>query len=149
MTKVAVLISTLLLAACVAFAQSSGGYGSQDSSQTMSSTANTQSSAGNETLRGCLSKQGSDYYLTTLGANQERYEITGNTAKLAAHVGHEISVTGNVENTGSTANPNTSQSSTMSNNKGMMGSNSGMMNAPSAGTIALEKFHHISATCPK
>jgi hypothetical protein len=32
------------------------------------------------------------------------------------------------------------------NNGGMMGSNQGMMNT---GTIALEKFHHISATCPK
>jgi hypothetical protein len=135
-TKGAVLISTLLLVACVAFAQNSS-YGSQDSSQTTSSTS-TQS-AGNETLRGCLSKEGSDYYLTMLGANQERYEITGNTEKLAAHVGHEISVTGSVQNTGSM----------MGSNKGMMGSNNGMMNTPSTGTIALEKFHHISATCPK
>ncbi len=151
MRKVAILISTLVLAACVAFGQSSG-YGSQNSET-------TQNSAGkNETLRGCLSKQGPDYYLTTLGANQQRYEISGDTAKLAAHVGHEISVTGNVQNMGSMAS-NGSQGSMMNGDEGMngnkgmngndhsmMGSNQGMMNT---GTIALEKFHHISATCPK
>jgi hypothetical protein len=145
MTKRAVLISTLLLAACVAFAQNSSGDGSQGSSQTTSSTS-TQKSAENETLRGCLSKEGSDYYLTTLGANQERYEITGNTEKLAAHVGHEISVTGSVQNTGSMMGSNKGM---MGSNNGMMGSNNGMMNTPSTGAISLEKFHHISATCPK
>jgi hypothetical protein len=120
MTKRAILIST--------------GYGSQDSSQTTSPTTSTQRSGGNETFRGCLSKEGAEYYLTTLGANQGRYELTGDTTKLAAHVGHEISVTGSVQNTGPA-----SQSSTMS----------GGGNTSSAGTIALEKFHHISGTCPK
>ena len=152
MTKSAVLISTLLLAACVAFAQNSSGYGSQDSSQTTasqtttSSTTSPQSSGGNETLRGCLSKEGSEYYLTTLGANQGRYEITGDTAKLAAHVGHEISVTGSVQNTGSMTG---SDKGMMGSDKGMMSNDKGMMNTPSTGNIALEKFQHISATCPK
>ena len=141
MTKAALFLSTILLAACVAFAQ---GYESTDSSQSTAST-NTQ----NETLRGCLSKGGSDYFLTTLGANPERYEITGKTAKLAAHVGHEISATGKVENNGSTAE-NNSQSSTMNgSNSGMMGSNNGEMNTPSAGAISLKKFHHIADTCPQ
>jgi len=137
MTKAAVLISTLLLAASVAFAQ---GY---DIPASSTDTQNT-----TQTLRGCLSKAGSDYFLTTLD-NAERYEITGKTAKLAAQVGHEISITGRVENTGSEAE-DSSQSSTMNgNNTGMMGSNNAEMNAPSAGTIALEKFHHIAASCPQ
>ncbi len=147
MRKAAILISTLLLAACVAFGQDYG-YGSQDSQTTQS----TQSSAGkNETLRGCLSKQGSDFYLTTLGANQQRYEITGNTAKLAAHVGHEMAITGRVENSGSMANNSSmSQSGTPNgNNSNMAASNNGEMNETTAGTISLEKFQHISATCPK
>jgi hypothetical protein len=139
MTKRAILLSTLLLAACVAFAQYSSGYGSQDSSQTTtSSTTSAQSSGGNETFRGCLSKEGSEFYLTTLGANQDRYELTGDTTKLAAHVGHEISVTGSVQNTGSMANSsNSSQSNTTS------GGNT------ASGTILLQKFHHISANCPE
>jgi hypothetical protein len=126
MTKRAILLSTLLLAACAAFAQYSSGYGSQDSSPS------TQSSGGNETFRGCLSKEGPEYYLTTLGANQDRYELTGDTTKLAAHVGHEISVTGSVQNTGPA-----SQGSTTS------GDNT------ASGTILLQKFHHISVNCPE
>jgi hypothetical protein len=133
MTKRAILLSTLLLAACVAFAQNSSGYGSQDSSQTTTSpTTSAQSSGGKETFRGCLSKEGPEFYLTTLGANHERFELTGDTTKLAAHVGHEISVTGSVQNTGSTAT-------------GTMGGG----NTSSTGTLVMEKFHHISATCPE
>ncbi len=127
MTKRAILLSTLLLAAYVAFAQYSSGYGSQDSSPS------TQSSGGNETFRGCLSKEGPEFFLTTLGANPGRYELTGDTAKLAAHVGHEISVTGSVQNTGPASQSNTTSGGNMS----------------SSGTIVLQKFNHISGTCPE
>ncbi len=136
MKKSLILTATLLLAACVAFAQSSTNSGDQSSSQpghsmrtqssTSSSTTSGKSGSTLETLRGCLSREGTDYILTTIGPNQERYEITGGTSKLAAQVGHEVSITGNVQNTGSTAAGwNSTHGSMMGNGQG--GNNQGGM----------------------
>ena len=173
MKKAVILTSTLLFAACMAFAQSSTNSGDQSSSQpghsmstqssTSSSTTSEKSASPSETLRGCLSREGTDYFLTTIGPNRERYEITGGTSKLAAHVGHEVSITGSVQNTGSmAAGRNSNQGGMMGNGQGgnnqggmmgngqggMMGNGQGgMMNTSPAGTILLKNFKHISTSC--
>jgi hypothetical protein len=173
MKKAVILTSTLLFAACMAFAQSSTNSGDQSSSQpghsmstqssTSSPTTSEKSAGPSETLRGCLSREGTDYFLTTIGPTRERYEITGDTSKLAAHVGHEVSITGSVQNIGSTAaGRNNNQGGMMGNGQGgmmgngqggnnqggMMGnSQGGMMNTSPAGTILLKNFKHISTSC--
>ena len=83
----------------------------------------------NQTIQGCLTHSASGYFLTATGADQrryERYEITGDTSALAKHVGHTMSVTGEV-----------SQQAV---------STSGGV-AAQAGTIVMQDFHHISANC--
>jgi hypothetical protein len=128
------LASILLLAACMVMAQT---YGSQDQSSQSSSGMSSSSSGGTQTLDGCLSKSGSDFFLTTSDGN--RYQIagdtsnlseTGGTSKLNAHVGHEIKVTGDV-----------SQASASSS------SSSGMSNSQSNGTISARSFQHVAANC--
>ena len=50
-----------------------------------------------QTIQGCLSQPASDYYMLTADdSGQKQYRITGDTAALATHVGHTISLTGNV-----------------------------------------------------
>ncbi len=80
----------------------------------------------NQTIQGCLTHSASGYFLTTTGADQRRYEITGDTSALAKHVGHTMSITGEV-----------SQQAV---------STSGGV-AAQAGTIVMQDFHHISANC--
>jgi hypothetical protein len=49
---------------------------------------------GQETVQGCLSSSGGTYILT--GKDGKSFQLTGDTAKLSEHVGHEIKVTGSV-----------------------------------------------------
>ncbi len=63
-------------------AQSNGTYGQN----------NSQSSAGNTTLEGCLSGSSGNYTLTA--NNGMTYQLQGNNDKLNKHVGQEVKVRG-------------------------------------------------------
>lgn len=49
-------------------------------------------SAGAQTVQGCLS--GSDGKFMLTDKNGQTYDLTGDTSKLAEHVGHEVKITG-------------------------------------------------------
>jgi hypothetical protein len=45
-------------------------------------------------ITGCLSQAASEYVLTIWGPGVKNFQLLGNTAPLAVHVGHSITVTG-------------------------------------------------------
>jgi hypothetical protein len=80
------------------------------------------------TVQGCLSGSDGNYTLTDKSGTA--YQLSGDTSKLAAHVGHTISVIG------------------MS--SGMSGAQSGSMSSPSDSsqkTLMVSSFKHVSPTC--
>lgn len=109
------LISVLMLGASWAAAQS---YPSQG--------ADASAAGQQHSVTGCLSSSGGAY--TLAAKNGKTYELTGDTAKLSDHVGHEMKITG-------TMSP-ASESST-----GTMAKSSGEE------TIDVTTFKHISKTC--
>jgi hypothetical protein len=109
-------------------AQSTSGYGTTQSQGSSHKSMGAQTE-NKETLAGCLSKSGSDYFLTR--SDGDRYQVTGDTSKLAAHVGHEIRVTGDVSEAGNSTD-----------------STSGMGTKSEAGTIQMQSFQHVAAHCP-
>jgi len=96
------------------------------SGQTGSSNAN-----GNTTVEGCLS--GSSGNFTLSAKNGTTYQLTGDTAKLSEHVGHEVKVTGpsnsGAPNAGGTATGTTGQAS------------------GSSQTLEVTSVKHVSKTC--
>jgi len=107
------LISLLLLGVSWAVAQSE-------------SQASTGKSAGQETVQGCLSNSGGTYTLTA--KDGKTFQLTGDTAKLTEHVGHEIKVTGTM-------------SSAAESSTGAMGKTSAEK------TIEVSSVKHIAKTC--
>jgi len=106
-----VLFSVLLLGVSWAAAQTSPSQGAGGS-------------AGQQTVKGCLSNSGGNYMLTD--KNGKTFQLTGDTAKLTEHVGHEIKVTGTVGSASA--------------------SNGGSMDQASP-TLEVSTFKHIAKTC--
>ena len=159
------LISVLLLGASWALAQtgttpsspSQSGSTTQSSpsgSTTQSSPSETSSgqtagtsegtstgaSSGANTIQGCLSGSDGNYMLMDKSGNS--YQLTGDTAKLSQHIGHEVAVTGT---------PGSASGSS-----GAAGSSSGAMGSGSSGsmghsganqTIEVTSVKHIAKTC--
>ena len=94
------------------------------SSATATSDDQTTVGTGNATVQGCLS--GSDGNYTLTDDNGTAYQLTGDTAKLSEHVGHEVKVMGT-----------TSAASA----SGSMGNNN------SSQTLQVSYVKHISKTC--
>ena len=94
--------------------------------QTESQASKTKTSGGQETVQGCLSNSGGAYTLTA--KDGKTFQLTGDTAKLTEHVGHEIKVTGTVSAA--------SESST-----GAMGKTAAEK------SIEVSSFKHVSKTC--
>ena len=111
------LLTIVLLSACWVVAQ--------DSTQTSGQTGST-ASGGDTTVQGCLSGSNGNYMLTD--KNGTTYQLTGDTAKLSAHIGHEVRITG------------TAGSSTAT---GAMGSQS----SNASQTLSVTSMKHISKTC--
>ncbi|MGH9545244.1 MAG: hypothetical protein ACRD23_08510 [Terriglobales bacterium] len=111
------VLSVLLLGATWAAGQN---YPSQKKS------ANTGSQT---TVQGCLSGSAGNYMLTDKKGNT--FDLTGDTAKLNEHVGHEMKVTG----TKSAASASTS------------GAAAGSTMGQAHETIDVTSFKHISKTC--
>lgn len=84
MQKLLMLVSVLLLGVSWVAAQNSAGYGQQGSSH---------ASAGSQTaVEGCLGGADGKYTLTDKQGNT--IQLTGDTSKLAEHVGHGVRITG-------------------------------------------------------
>jgi len=79
-----------------------------------------------ETVKGCLSSSGGTYTLTE--KDGKTFQLTGDTAKLSDHVGHEIKVTGTV----GPASPASSE---------------GMAKGSATKTIDVTSFKHVAKTC--
>ena len=100
MRQLLMLLSVLLLGLSWAVAQDS------TTGATQGSTSRT--AGGNVTVEGCLS--GSDGNFTLTDKNGMSYQLTGDTAKLSEHVGHEVKVTGTSGSAGAGASGSTQTS---------------------------------------
>ncbi len=96
MKRLLSLLSVLLLGACWAAAQDS----SQTNPDSQPMGQSTAAPAGGETtVQGCLSGSNGSFTLTDKNGNS--YQLTGDTAKLSEHVGHEVKITGSAESASS------------------------------------------------
>ena len=122
MRKLFLLISVLLLGLSWAVAQNAP-TGSSDSGQT------SRTGAGQMTVEGCLSGSSGNFTLTD--KNGTAYQLTGDTAKLSEHVGHEVKITGTsgAAGTGASGSTETSASGT------------------GGQTLQVTSVKHVSKTC--
>jgi len=104
---------------------SSGQTGAGDMSATGQSSATS-----HQSVEGCLS--GSDGKYTLTDKQGTSYQLTGDTSKLAEHVGHEVKITGS---TGSGAA------------SGTMGSTGSSAGGAGSQTLEVSSVKHISKTC--
>jgi hypothetical protein len=121
MRQIFLLLSVLVLGLSWAVAQDS------TSGQTSPTGA-----GGQMTVEGCLSGSNGNFTLTD--KNGMSYQLTGDTAKLTEHVGHEIKVTGTSGSAGAGASGSTAPSGT----------------AGSAGagqTLEVTSVKHVSKSC--
>ena len=129
MRHLLLLISVLLLGACWAAAQDTTNPTSpSQTSPTSSSQTGATTASGATAVEGCLSGASGSYTLTD--KNGVAYQLTGDTAKLSEHVGHEVKITG----TSSSASP------------GGDGTAAGTANGNSQ-TLEVSSVKHISKTC--
>lgn len=127
MKKLLLLSSILLLSAVWAVAQ----YGGQDNNQNNPSSASSSASSGSMTVQGCLS--GSDGNFTLTDKSGIAYNLTGDTSRLQAHVGHTISVTG----------MSSSSSGSASGQTGSMSSPTDSLHP----SLMVSSFKHVSPNC--
>ena len=132
MRQLFMLISILLLGLSWSVAQDSttgaGTAQSPDSSASSGQTSRT-GAGGQMTVEGCLS--GSNGSFTLTDKNGMSYQLTGDTAKLSEHVGHEIKVTG----TSSSAGTAGAESSTAGGSAG------------AGQSLQVSTVKHVSKTC--
>jgi ABC-type phosphate transport system substrate-binding protein len=126
MRRLVLLLSVLLLGACWAVAQDSTSKPSSASS----GQTRTASGSGTTTVQGCLSGSSGNFSLTDKNGNT--YQLTGDTAKLSEHVGHEVKVTG------TTSSASASEGGTATGTAGANGNSQ---------TLEVSSMKHISKTC--
>ena len=139
MRQVFLFLSVLLLGVSWAVAQgtspsqSSPSTSSPDSSaQTSSQSSASQTSAGGDTtVEGCLSGSSGSY--TLAAKDGTTYQLTGDTAKLSEHVGHEVKITG------------TANSAASSPSSGAASSSAG--STSSEKSLQVSSVKHVSKTC--
>lgn len=123
-----IFLAVLLLGATWAVAQSDQNQTSPTKEPTTSQgEMSPTNSGGSMTVEGCLSGSDGNYILTA--KNGTTYQLTGDTAKLSDHVGHEIKVTGS------------KSASAMSPSGG------GTDTGASKETLQVSSFKHVSKTC--
>ncbi len=136
MVQKLMLVLTLLLSTTWVLAQtstSSSSPASSSSSQTGMSSSSSSSSSGQTSVEGCLEGSNGSYTLTDKAGT--KYQLEGDTSKLAEHVGHEVQITGTTSGAaGSSAGEATSST-------GSAGSTSGNQ------MLTVEKVKHVSKTC--
>jgi hypothetical protein len=134
MRRLLLLLSVLLLGACWAVAQDTTNQTNPNSTPTSSSQTSSATASGETTVQGCLSGSSGNY--TISDKNGTSYQLTGDTAKLSEHVGHEVKVTG----TSSAASAAPSDSGTAT---GTTGQASGAAQQ----TLQVSSVKHIAKTC--
>jgi len=87
--------------------------------------SSTSAGGGTKTVEGCLSSTGGQYTLTD--QQGKTFQLSGDTSKLAEHVGHEVKITG-TESSGSASSTATGAGET------------GMM-------LEVSSIKHVSKTC--
>ena len=120
------LFSVLLLGLSWAMAQN--GTPSASSSTAAGQTSHA-SASGETSVEGCLSGSNGSYTLTD--KNGMTYQLTGDTAKLSEHVGHEVRISG-------------TRSSASSNAGGTASSAAG---GAGSEMLQVSSVKHISKTC--
>jgi len=137
MRQVFLFLSVLLLGVSWAVVQgtspTSPSTSSSDSSaQTSSQSSASQTSAsGYTTVEGCLSGSSGSY--TLAAKDGTTYQLTGDTAKLSEHVGHEVKITG------------TANSAASSPSSGAASSSAG--STSSEKSLQVSSVKHVSKTC--
>jgi len=133
MRRLLLLLSVLLLGACWAVAQDSTSQTSSNSSESSASSGQNSSAtaSGATTVQGCLSGSSGNFTLTDKNGNT--YQLTGDTAKLSEHVGHEIKVTGTTSSSASAASGGSAA--------GTAGA------AANSQTLEVSSVKHVSKTC--
>lgn len=128
MRRLVLLFSVLLLGACWAAAQDTTPSNSSKSDPTSASSGQSGANAGGATsVQGCLSGSSGNYTLTDKHGNT--YHLTGDTAKLSEHIGHEVKITG------------TSSSASAS------GASSATGTTGQTKTLEVSSVKHIAKTC--
>jgi hypothetical protein len=89
--------------------------------------------SGEQSVQGCLG--GADGNYTLMVKNGNSFRPTGDTAKLAEHIGHEVKVTGTVSSASTSPNTDTSAGTT------------GQSSASSGGKIQVTSVKHIAKNC--
>ncbi len=84
------------------------------------------------TVEGCLSGSSGSYTLTDKQGNT--YQLTGDTAKLSDHVGHEVKVMGTEGDAGASASTGA-------------GGSSSSMGGGAAHSLQVTSVKHVSKTC--
>jgi hypothetical protein len=90
-------------------------------------------SANGDWIQGCLNGSDGNYTLTDQSGNS--YRLTGDTAKLSEHIGHEVKVSG-------TKSSATATGASEGNANSSMGQTGG-----SQQTIQVSSVKHVSKTC--
>ena len=131
MRQLFLLLSVLLLGLSWAVAQDSTSPATQDSASNSGQTSRT-GAGGQMTVEGCLSGASGNFTLTD--KNGMSYQLSGDTAKLSEHVGHEVKVTGTSGSAGAGASGSTEPS--------------GAAGTAGAGqTLEVTSVKHVSKTC--
>ena len=117
---------------------SSSSPSSSSSSQSGMSSSSA-SSSGQTSVEGCLQGSSGSYTLTDKSGTT--YQLSGDTSKLAEHVGHEVSITGSTS--GSSGATGSSTGTSASSGAGATGSSSSSGNQ----MLTVEKVKHVSKTC--
>ena len=97
-------------------------------SQTKSDTGMSQTNAGGDWVEGCLGGSDGNYTLTDQSGTS--YRLTGDTAKLSEHIGHQVKVSG------------TKSSATATGSSDTMGQTGGSQQA-----IQVTSVKHVAKTC--
>jgi len=132
MRQVFLFVSVLLLGVSWAVAQGTSPTSPSTSSPDSSAQTSSQTSAGGDTtVEGCLSGSSGSY--TLAAKDGTTYQLTGDTAKLSEHVGHEVKITG------------TANSAASSPSSGAASSSAG--STSSEKSLQVSSVKHVSKTC--
>jgi hypothetical protein len=135
MRQIFLLLSVLILGLSWAVAQDAtqGSTSPSKGTDPNNSGQNATGSAGQKTVTGCLSGSNGSYTLTD--KHGMTYQLTGDTAKLSEHVGHEVKITGNSNSAASAA----------SGGAAAAGATPG--GAAAEKTLEVSSVKHVSKTC--